>query len=132
MYMPAEFQKAMDCTLRGLEGVKCNLDDILVVTKGEFEEHNKLVDQVMQRLNEEGWAALKLSKCEFSVKKLIWLGYKINKSSYAPKLSKIEAIKTFVLPKTLKQLSAFNHLQRFIPDLHKQNVAIRTSLKACN
>ena len=33
--MPTEFQKAMDCTLQGLEGVICNLDDILVVTKGD-------------------------------------------------------------------------------------------------
>ena len=32
--MPAEFQKAMDCTLKGLDGVVCYLDDnILVVTK---------------------------------------------------------------------------------------------------
>ena len=116
--MPAEFQKAMDCTLQGLEGVIYNLGDILVVTKGEAEERNKLVDQVMQRLNEEGWA-LNLSECEFSVNKLIWLGYKIDNSGYASKLSKIDAIKAFMLPKTLKQLRSFNHLQRFIPDLHK-------------
>ena len=31
--MPTEFQKVMDCTLQGLEGVICYLDDILVVTK---------------------------------------------------------------------------------------------------
>ena len=68
--MPTEFQKAMDCTLQGLEGVICYLDDILVVTKGGVEDHNLLVDKVMERLNEEGWA-LKLSKCEFSVNKLV-------------------------------------------------------------
>ena len=67
--MPTEFQKAMDCTLQGLEGVICYLDDILVVTKGRVEDHNTLVEKVMDRLNEEGWA-LKLSKCEFSVNKL--------------------------------------------------------------
>ena len=73
----------------------------------------------MQRLNEEGWA-LKLSKYEFSVNKLIWLGYEIDESDYAPKFSKNEAIKTLLPPKTLKQLRSFmgtpNHLQRFIPD----------------
>ena len=133
--MPTEFQKAMDCTLKGLEGVICYLDDILVVTKGRVEDHNVLVERVMNRLNEEGWA-LKLSKCEFSVNKLVWLGYEIDENGYAPKFSKIEAIKSLLPPKTLKQLRSFmgnlNHLQRFIPDLHKYTVAFRASLKAEN
>ena len=133
--MPTEFQKAMDCTLQGLEGVICYLDDILVVTKGRVEDHNELVERVMSRLEEEGWA-LKLSKCEFSVNKLVWLGYEIDENGYAPKFSKIEAIKSLLPPKTLKQLRSFmgtlNHLQRFIPDLHKYTVAFRASLKAEN
>ena len=133
--MPTEFQRAMDCTLQGLEGVICYLDDTLVVTKGRVEDHNTLVEKVMDRLNEEGWA-LKLGKCEFSVNKLVWLGYEIDESGYAPKFSKIEAIKPFMPSKTLKQLRSFmgtlNHLQRFIPELHKYTVAFRASLKAEN
>ena len=66
--MATEFQKAVDCTLQGLEGVTCYLDDILVVTKGKVEDHNTLVAKVMDQLNEEEWAR-KLSKCEFSVNK---------------------------------------------------------------
>ena len=81
--MPTEFQKAMDCTLQGLEGVICYLDDILVVTKGGVDDHNLLVDKVMERLNDEGWA-LKLRKCEFSVNKFVWLGYEIDESGCAP------------------------------------------------
>ena len=135
MDMSTEFQKAMDCTLQGLEGVICYLDDILVVTKGRVEDHNVLVGRVMSRLNEEGWA-LKLSKCEFSVNKLVWLGYEIDDIGYAPKFSKIEAIKSLLPPKTLKQLRSFmgtlNHLQRFIPDLYKYTVAFRASLKTQN
>ena len=100
-----------------------------MVTKGEVEDHNELVDKVMQHLDEEVWA-LKLSKTEFSVNKLFWLWYEIDESSYAPKFSKIEAIRT------LKQLKSFmgtvNHLQSFIPDLHKYTIDFRTSLKACN
>ena len=104
--MPTEFQKAMDCILQELEGVICYLDDILVVTKGGVEDHNTLVEKVMDRLNEEGWA-LKVSKCEFSVNKLVWLGYEIDDSGYAPKFSKIEAIKSLMPPKILKQLRSF-------------------------
>ena len=84
--LPTEFQKAIDCILQGLKGVICYLDDILVVTKGRDDDHNVLVDNVIQRLNEED-GALKLSKCEFSVNKLVWLGYEIDESGYSPKLS---------------------------------------------
>ena len=59
--MPTEFQKAMDCTLQALKVVICYLDDILVVTIGNIQEHNDLVEKVMQRLDAEGWA-LKFSK----------------------------------------------------------------------
>ena len=69
--MPTEFQKAMDCILQGLEGVICYLDEILIVTKGDVQEHNELVEKVMQRLDAEGWA-LKLSKCQFSVNQLTY------------------------------------------------------------
>ena len=121
--------------LQGLEGVICYLDDILVVTKGRVEDHNVLVERVMNRLDEEGWT-LKLSKCEFSVNKLVWLGYEIDENGYAPKFSKIDAIKSLSPPKTLNQLRPFmgtlNQLQRFIPDLHKYTVAFRASLKAEN
>ena len=75
--MPNEFQKAMDCTLQGLESAIRYLDDILVVTKAHIQEHNALVEKAMRRLDAEGWA-LKLSKCEFSVNQLTWLGYDNN------------------------------------------------------
>ena len=75
--MPKEFQKAMDNTLQGLSGVFCFLDDILIVSKGSVVDHNILVDKVFVRLEEEGFA-LKLSKCEFSLNQLSWLGYDID------------------------------------------------------
>ena len=89
--MPTEFQKAMDCTLQGLDGVICYLDDILLVTKRVNQGHNELLAKVMRRLNAESWA-LKLSKCEFSVNQLTWLGYDINEDGYSPNFSKIDGI----------------------------------------
>ena len=124
----------MGCTLQGLEGVICYLDDILVVTKGEVEDSNKLVDKVMQRLDEAGWP-LKLSECEFSVNNLSWLSCEIDESGYAPKFSKIEAIKSLKPPKSLRQLRSFigtlNHQQRFIQEFLKHTVSFHSSLRAC-
>ena len=131
--MPAEFQTAMDCTLQGLDGVICYLDDILVVTKGDVEDQNSLVDVAMKRLDVEGWA-LKFSKWEFSVNQLTWLDYEMNESKYSPKKSKDEAIQSLKPPKTLKQLCSFlstlENLHKFIPDLYTHKLHFRHSFKS--
>ena len=118
--MPKEFQKAMDNTLQGLSGVFCFLDNILIVSKGSVMDHNILVNKVITRLDEEGFA-LKLSKCDFSMNQLSWLGYDIDSEGYRPKRSKIDAVLALEPPKSLKQLRSFmgipNPLQRFLPNL---------------
>ena len=133
--MPKEFQKAMDNTLQGLSGVFCFLDHILIVSKGSVEDHNILVDKVISRLVEEGFA-LKFSKCEFSLNQLSWLGYDIDSEGYRPKRSKIEAVLALEPPRTLKPLRSFmgilNHLQRFLPNLQVHSDQLRPSLTAGN
>ena len=125
----------MDNTLHGLSGVFCFLDDILIVSKGSILDHNILVDKVITRLDEEGFA-LKLSKCDFSLNQLPWLGYDIDSEGYRPKRSKIEAVLALEPPRTLKQLRSFmgilNHLQRFLPNLQVHSDQLRPSLKASN
>ena len=74
-YMPSEFQKAMDCTLQGIPGNICYLDDILVVSKGTLSKHNELVQKTLSRLKkiskcDEESFALKISKCQFAVDKI--------------------------------------------------------------
>ena len=39
--MPAEFQKAVDCTLAGLDNTFCFLDDILIVSRGRIEKKSR-------------------------------------------------------------------------------------------
>ena len=133
--MPKEFQKAMDNTLQGLSGVFCFLDDILIVSKGSVEDHTILVDKVISRMDEEGFA-LKFSKCEFSLNQLSWLGYDIDSEGYRPKRSKIEAVLALEPPRPLKQLRSFmgipNHLQRFLPNLQVHSDQLRPSLTAGN
>ena len=62
--MPAEFQKASDRTLNHAKNTFCFLDVILTVSKGEKAEHEKLVLDVLKKLDDEN-LALKLTKCEF-------------------------------------------------------------------
>ena len=130
--MPKEFQKTMDKTIQGIQGVFCFLDDILIVSKGSIKEHNETVEKVLSRLDKEGFA-LKLSKCEFSKTKLIWLGFEIDEIGVRTKHSKIEAVMALQPPKSLKQLRSFmrklNHMSRFIPNLQKHAEPFRPSLK---
>ena len=96
----------MDNILQGLSGVFCFLDDILIVSKGSVMDHNILVDKVFAQLDEEGFA-LKLSKCDFSMNQLSWLGYDVDSEDYRPTRSKIDAVSALEPPKSLKQLRSF-------------------------
>ena len=133
--MPKEFQKAVDNTLQGLSGVFCFLQDMLIVSKGSAEDHNILVDKVFVKLEEEGFA-LKLSKCEFSLNQLSWLGYDFDSEGDRSKLSKIDAVLALEPSKSLKQLRSFmgilNHPKQFLSNLQIYSDRLRPSLKASN
>ena len=58
--MPAEFQKAMDRTIINAKNTFCFLDDILIVSKGTKSEHQKLVKEVLGKLDQKTY----LSKCQ--------------------------------------------------------------------
>ena len=111
--MPAEFQKAMDITLNHAKNTFCFLDDILIVSKGEKIEHEKLGLDVLKKLDDKN-LALKLTKWEFFQTEVNWLGHKLTPCGITPKVTKPEAILNLQHPKLLKQLRSFlgsiNHL----------------------
>ena len=51
--IPAEFQKAIDCTLAGLNNTLCFLDDILRVSRDGIEQHLDLVRKCLIKLDQE-------------------------------------------------------------------------------
>ena len=84
---PAEFQKAMDRTLNHAPNGFCFLDDILIVSKGDKKEHEKLVREVLMRLNNEN-LALKLAICEFFQSEVNWPGHKLSPTGIVHKIKK--------------------------------------------
>ena len=104
--LPAELQKAMDRTLNHAKNTFCCLNDILIVSKGEKAEHEKLVVDVLKKLDDEN-LALKLTKCEFFQTEVNWLGHKLTPSGITPKVTRTEAILNLQHPKSLKQLRSF-------------------------
>ena len=98
--MPAEFQKAMDYTLNGLQNTYCFLDDILIVSKGSLKEHKSYVMKCLQRLDDKNFR-INFPKCHFEKLESDWLGYHITQSGISPLESKTAAKLALEAPKTL-------------------------------
>ena len=130
--MPAEFQKAMDYTLIGLQNAYCFLDDILIVCKGSLTEHKSYVMKCLQRLDDEN-LRINLPKCHFGKLEIDWLGYHISQSVIPPLETKTAAILALEAPKTLKKLRSFlgsvHYIGKFIPNLAQISHPLRPLLK---
>ena len=67
-----KFQKCMSRILEGLEGVECNIDDVLVHAP-TIELHDYRLQKVLERLSEAG-LTLNIDRCTFRVPKIKFLG----------------------------------------------------------
>jgi len=116
---PAIFQSVMDQMLNGLEHVCCFIDDILI-SSATLEEHKVQLEQVLQRLQENGVLVNK-SKCEFAVPEVQYLGHRIDADGLHPTDEKVEAIRNAKTPTNVSELKTFlgivTYYHRFIPNL---------------
>ena len=80
------------------------MDDIVSITKGSLNDHEKEIDKVLlARLDAEN-LAISLHKCEFAETERIWLGYKITWNGIIPTEKKTNDIAQMKQPHTLKKL----------------------------
>ena len=118
--MPAEFQKATDYTLVGLQNTYCFLDDIIIVSTGTGTDRLAYVTKCVKKLDEE-YLRVNLQKCHFAKTEKEWLGYKFTQTGISPLESKTAAILTIPPPTTLKRLRSFlgsvHYIGKFIPHL---------------
>ena len=122
---PAVFQKTMDTILRGLKGVICYIDDILItgVTEAEHLEH---LEQVLHRLREHG-TRLKKEKCYFMQQSVQYLGHRIDAEGLHATNDKLKAITKAPPPKNVTELRSFlgliNYYGRFTAPLEQPFVS---------
>lgn len=117
---PSTFQRLIEKCMGdiNLKEVLVFLDDLIVFSK-TLEEHERRLLQVLTRLREYG---LKLSpeKCRFFQTSVKYLGHIVSERGVKTDPEKIEAIKTWPRPKTLKELRSFlgfsGYYRRFIKD----------------
>ena len=100
------------------------LDDIVCVTNGSIEDHEKEVREVLIKLQNAGYRASE-KKTELFKKELTWLGFFNIQNGVKPIKEKTEAITKLAAPKNVKELKSFlgsiQHLSKFINNLSKKN-----------
>ncbi|QRV96825.1 Retrotransposable element Tf2 protein [Ceratobasidium sp. AG-Ba] len=120
---PAVLQRMMNHLFRHLLGatVVVHMDNILIFSEKE-EEHTEHVREVLRILRENNLYA-KLAKCEFFVKKVIFLGLVITPEGISMEEEKIKAITEWNTPQKIMEVQAFlgfvNFYRRFIAEFSR-------------
>jgi transposase InsO family protein len=115
---PATFQRLMDVTMAGINYDIClvYLDDILVYSQ-DISTHLERLEALFNRLR---YANLKIkpSKCQLLKRSVDFLGYVISSKGIQTDFKKIEAIRDWPEPKSLKEVRSFvglcGYYRRFV------------------
>ena len=100
-----------------LEFVRTFIDDLLVITKGSWEDHIKKLEQVFECLRCAG-LQINPAKSFWGKDECEHLGFIVNRSGLKPQPKKIEAMRQLKPPKTRTQLRRLIGLCDFCRDLH--------------
>ena len=113
----ATFQRMMDTIFGNINFCIVYVDDILVFSKSH-EEHQDHLRCVLKLLRENG-LVVRPDKCIFGTSSIDFLGHVIDESGIQPSASKVDAIRRFPTPCTVKEVQKFvgmiNFYHRFIP-----------------
>ena len=104
----ATFQMMMNKLLRDLinmEKVAVFIDDVIVGTEDE-EGHNKVVAEVVKRL-EENDLYMKLEKCKWNIREVGFLGVVIGPEGIKMEKVKVKGVFDWPIPKYVKNIQKF-------------------------
>ncbi|KAJ3708376.1 hypothetical protein LUZ61_012081 [Rhynchospora tenuis] len=120
---PAAFMDLMNRVFHDLldSCVVVFIDDILIYSKS-MKEHEKHLRMVLDRLRQHKLYE-KLSKCEFWLEQVAFLGHIISGRGLAVDPDKIKAVMEWSPPKTVTEVRSFlglaGYYRRFVPDFAK-------------
>ncbi|CAD6233210.1 GSCOCG00012260001-RA-CDS, partial [Cotesia congregata] len=114
-----------------LDFAEAFVDDIIVKSKNH-EEHLQHTIIRFERLRKHGYV-INPSKCTIRQEEVTYLGYTINKDGYKPPNERVEALKNFTKPKTIRELRTFlgsiNYYRRLVPHAAQIQIPLNNYLK---
>ena len=116
---PDIFQSVMHPLFQDLEEVECFIDDIGVFTNGNFMEHLKVVERVLERL-EGSEFTVNAAKCEWACEETDYLGFLITRDGIKPMAKKVKAILDIDRPRSTKDVRSFVGLVNYYKDMWPQ------------
>lgn len=112
------FQRHIHDVVRGLNFVFPYIDDIFIASSSP-EEHTAHLRLLFERL-QAYHLAINVAKCEFSRTNINFLGHLVSPEGIRPLPERVEVIRNFKKPATIKELKSFlamiNFYRRFIPN----------------
>ena len=113
------FQRLMDSVTSQLSGVFVYLDDALVASPTQ-QQHQHDLRQLFSALARFG-LVLNVGKCVFGVPKIDFLGHAVSQHGIRPLPGKVEAVRRYECPASVKALQRFlgmlNFYRRFLPGI---------------
>ena len=85
---PDIFQEKMNELLNGLEYVRAYIDDLLIISNSNFEDHLNRIKIVLKKLKAAGFK-INVEKSFFSRDNLEYLGFKITRQGIMPLPDKV-------------------------------------------
>ena len=111
--------------------LKIYMDDLGIHTKDDIALHHEHTQQVLQHLQEHR-LSIKLSKCVFDAPRMEFLGMIIRQEEIKMDEKKLEAIKEWKPPTSVKGIRSFtgfaNFYWKFIPDFPTSLLPLTCSL----
>ncbi|KAI2646810.1 Transposon Tf2-9 polyprotein [Labeo rohita] len=125
------FHRAMENIIKGLEGVRAYIDDI-IIWGSSLQEHNRRLTKVLQKIRVSG-LKLNKDKCQFGVQELLFLGDKLSSQGIQPDSEKINAILKMKCPTERKGVQRImgmvNYIGKFILNLSSKTSCLRELLQ---
>ena len=115
--LPAYFQRLINEVLTDCNFAMGYLDNIIIFSKTK-EEHLQHLEEILERLQKAG-LKLKLQKCRFFKKHILYLGHLISDEGIQPLPEKLESIAKMPVPQNAKQVKQFlglvGYSRKFVP-----------------
>ena len=105
--------------MQALIYVPTYLNDLLVITKGTFDDHLIKIEAMLKRLK-DAKLSVNAPKCGFSLHEIEYFGYLLTCEGIKPQPEKVSAILSILPPKNVKKLRSFLEVVQYYRDIWRR------------